>query len=180
MTSTTPLVGIVMGSDTDFPVLREAAVMLERFGIPYELRVVSAHRTPDDMAAYGRSAHERGLKIIIAGAGGAAHLPGMLASHTVLPVIGVPIPTAHLGGLDSLYSIVQMPAGVPVATVAIGGGRNAGILAAEIIATFDPTVQEKLRAYKAELAELSRAKNPLPAVGESTRIDSPYDRDAAS
>jgi len=181
MTSTTPLVGIVMGSDSDYPVLREAAVMLERFGIPYELRVVSAHRTPDDMAHYGRSALERGLKVIIAGAGGAAHLPGMLASHTVLPVIGVPIPTKHLGGIDSLYSIVQMPAGVPVAAVAIGGGRNAGILAAEIIATFDRAVQEKLLAYKAELAEQSRAKNPLPAVGElHMAIEKPYDRDELS
>jgi 5-(carboxyamino)imidazole ribonucleotide mutase len=116
------------------------------------------------MADYGKSALDRGLKVIIAGAGGAAHLPGMLASHTIVPVIGVPIPTAHLGGMDSLYSIVQMPSGVPVATVAIGGGRNAGILAAEIIATFDCDVRDKLRAFKAELAEQSRAKNPLPSV----------------
>jgi 5-(carboxyamino)imidazole ribonucleotide mutase len=159
-----PLVGIVMGSDSDYPILRDAAVVLDRFEIPYEVRVVSAHRTPDDMADYGKSALDRGLKVIIAGAGGAAHLPGMLASHTIVPVIGVPIPTAHLGGMDSLYSIVQMPSGVPVATVAIGGGRNAGILAAEIIATFDYDVRDKLRAFKAELAEQSRAKNPLPSV----------------
>ncbi len=159
-----PLVGIVMGSDSDYPILRDAAVILDRFEIPYEVRVVSAHRTPDDMADYGKSALDRGLKVIIAGAGGAAHLPGMLASHTIVPVIGVPIPTAHLGGMDSLYSIVQMPSGVPVATVAIGGGRNAGILAAEIIATFDSDVRDKLRAFKAELAEQSRAKNPLPSV----------------
>jgi len=159
-----PLVGIVMGSDSDYPILRDAAVVLDRFEIPYEVRVVSAHRTPDDMADYGKSALDRGLKVIIAGAGGAAHLPGMLASHTIVPVIGVPIPTAHLGGMDSLYSIVQMPSGVPVATVAIGGGRNAGILAAEIIATFDSDVRDKLRAFKAELAEQSRAKNPLPSV----------------
>jgi 5-(carboxyamino)imidazole ribonucleotide mutase len=153
-----------MGSDSDYPILRDAAVILDRFEIPYEVRVVSAHRTPDDMADYGKSALDRGLKVIIAGAGGAAHLPGMLASHTIVPVIGVPIPTAHLGGMDSLYSIVQMPSGVPVATVAIGGGRNAGILAAEIIATFDSDVRDKLRAFKAELAEQSRAKNPLPSV----------------
>jgi 5-(carboxyamino)imidazole ribonucleotide mutase len=153
-----------MGSDSDYPILRDAAVVLDRFEIPYEVRVVSAHRTPDDMADYGKSALDRGLKVIIAGAGGAAHLPGMLASHTIVPVIGVPIPTAHLGGMDSLYSIVQMPSGVPVATVAIGGGRNAGILAAEIIATFDSDVRDKLRAFKAELAEQSRAKNPLPSV----------------
>ncbi len=159
-----PLVGIVMGSDSDYPILRDAAVILDHFKIPYEVRVVSAHRTPDDMADYGKSALDRGLKVIIAGAGGAAHLPGMLASHTILPVIGVPIPTAHLGGIDSLYSIVQMPSGVPVATVAIGGGRNAGILAAEIIATFDCEVRDKLRVFKAELAEQSRAKNPLPSV----------------
>ncbi len=157
-----PLVGIVMGSDSDYPTLRDAAAILDRFGIRYEMQVVSAHRTPLDMAHYGRTALERGLKVIIAGAGGAAHLPGMLAAHTVLPVIGVPIPTRHLGGLDSLYSIVQMPAGVPVATVAIGGGTNAGILAAEIIATFDQQVRDRLLAYKEELAAASRAKNPLP------------------
>lgn len=123
MTSEQALVGIVMGSDSDYSIMREAAEMLEQFGIPYEIRVLSAHRTPLDMAEYGRTAADRGLKVIIAGAGGAAHLPGMIASHTVLPVIGVPIPTRYLNGLDSLYSIVQMPAGVPVATVAIGGGE---------------------------------------------------------
>ncbi|MCX8050744.1 MAG: 5-(carboxyamino)imidazole ribonucleotide mutase [Chlorobi bacterium] len=169
-TPNSPVVGIVMGSDSDYPTMRQAAEMLERFGIPYELRVVSAHRTPLDMAQYGQTALDRGIKVIIAGAGGAAHLPGMLASHTVLPVIGVPIPTQHLGGLDSLYSIVQMPAGVPVATVAIGGGRNAGILAAQIVATFDPAVREKLLAYKAELAEQSRAKNPLPPVSDDSVV----------
>ncbi len=161
MNQPSPLVGIVMGSDSDYPILRDAAAMLDRFGITYEMQVVSAHRTPLDMADYGRTALERGLKVIIAGAGGAAHLPGMLAAHTVVPVIGVPIPTRYLGGLDSLYSIVQMPAGVPVATVAIGGGTNAGILAAEIIATFDQQVRDKLLAYKEELAAASRAKNPL-------------------
>lgn len=169
MRSDQPLVGIVMGSDSDYSIMREAAEMLERFGIPYELRVVSAHRTPLDMADYGRTAAERGLKVIIAGAGGAAHLPGMLASHTVLPVIGVPIPTRYLNGIDSLYSIVQMPVGVPVATVAIGGGRNAGILAAQIIATFDTTIQQRLLTFKVELAEQSRAKNPLPHASSDPR-----------
>jgi 5-(carboxyamino)imidazole ribonucleotide mutase len=164
MSQLQPLVGIVMGSDSDYPTMREAAAMLDRFLIPYEIRVVSAHRTPLEMADYGKTALERGLKVIIAGAGGAAHLPGMLAAHTILPVIGVPIPTRYIGGLDSLYSIVQMPAGVPVATVAIGGGANAGILAAEIIATFDPQVRQRLLAYKEELAALSRAKNPLPTT----------------
>lgn len=164
MRSEQPLVGIIMGSDSDYSIMREAAEMLEQFGIPYEIRVLSAHRTPLDMAEYGRAAADRGLKVIIAGAGGAAHLPGMIASHTVLPVIGVPIPTRYLNGLDSLYSIVQMPAGVPVATVAIGGGRNAGILAAQIIATFDASIRQRLLAFKSELAEQSRAKNPLPSV----------------
>ncbi|MEY3386901.1 MAG: hypothetical protein RIR53_1712, partial [Bacteroidota bacterium] len=124
--STQPLVGIIMGSDTDYPTMREAALICEEFGIAAEVRVVSAHRTPADMAEYASTAHERGLKVLIAGAGGAAHLPGMVASYSPLPVIGVPIATKQLRGLDSLMSIVQMPAGVPVATVAIGGGRNAG------------------------------------------------------
>ncbi|MCX7930035.1 MAG: 5-(carboxyamino)imidazole ribonucleotide mutase [Chlorobi bacterium] len=168
MNALQPLVGIVMGSDSDYPTMCQAAEMLDRFGIPYEMRVVSAHRTPLDMAQYGQTALERGLRVIIAGAGGAAHLPGMVAAHTIVPVIGVPIPTQHLGGLDSLYSIVQMPAGVPVATVAIGGGRNAGILAAEIIATFDPAVRQQLLAYKMEIAEQSRAKNPLPSPNTET------------
>ncbi len=157
--SAKPLVGIVMGSDTDLPVMREVASVCEEFGIPYELRVVSAHRTPADMAEYGTTAHVRGIKIIVAGAGGAAHLPGMLASYSPLPVIGVPIPTKQLRGLDSLLSIVQMPAGVPVATVAIGGGRNAGILAAEILSVANPEIQEKIVAYKNALAAESRAKN---------------------
>jgi len=157
--NTQPVIGIVMGSDSDLPVMREAADVCEEFGIPYEIRVVSAHRTPADMAEYGTSAHGRGLKIIIAGAGGAAHLPGMLASFSPLPVIGVPIPTKQLKGLDSLLSIVQMPSGVPVATVAVGGGRNAGILAAEILAITDEQLQEKLVAFKAAMAEESRKKN---------------------
>jgi 5-(carboxyamino)imidazole ribonucleotide mutase len=148
-----------MGSDSDWPVLQEAAEKLELLGVPYEKRVVSAHRTPDDMAEYGRTAESRGLKVIIAGAGGAAHLPGMLAAFTVLPVIGVPIPTKQLQGLDSLLSIVQMPSGVPVATVAIGAGANAGILAAQIVATFDGEVRKKVETFRAENARASRAKN---------------------
>ncbi len=156
-----PIVGIVMGSDTDLPVMRDAAAVCEEFGIPYEIRVLSAHRTPADMAEYGTTAHERGLKIIIAGAGGAAHLPGMLASHSPLPVIGVPVPTKQLRGLDSLLSIVQMPAGVPVATVAVGGGRNAGILAVQVLAITDETLRCKLVAFKRALAEESRRKNEM-------------------
>ncbi len=155
----TPLVGIVMGSDSDLPTMRGSIAICEEFGVPYEVRIVSAHRTPDDMAEYGRTAHQRGLKVIIAGAGGAAHLPGMIAAHTTLPVIGVPVPSKHLQGLDSLLSIVQMPPGVPVATVAIGGARNAGLLAVQILATSDAQLHQKLQQYKAEMAEMSRKKN---------------------
>jgi 5-(carboxyamino)imidazole ribonucleotide mutase len=155
------LVGIIMGSDSDWPTLQPAAEVCEEFGVPYEARVVSAHRTPDDMARYGRSARSRGLKVIIAGAGGAAHLPGMIASLTPLPVIGVPVPSKHLQGLDSLLSIVQMPAGVPVATVAIGGGRNAGLLAAQIVAQSDETLLARIAAYKSRLASESRKKTHL-------------------
>ena len=147
----TALVGIAMGSESDLPVMEEAASALRDFEIEYEMRVLSAHRTPDHMAEYARSAHERGIKVIIAGAGGAAHLPGMIASYTPLPVIGVPVPTQHIGGMDSLLSIVQMPNGVPVATVAIGKARNAGILAAQIIGASDPEVRAKVLAYKASL-----------------------------
>jgi 5-(carboxyamino)imidazole ribonucleotide mutase len=154
-----PLVGIAMGSDSDWPTLKETAAMLDRFGVSYEKRVVSAHRTPDDMRAYGLSASDRGLKVLVAGAGGAAHLPGMLAAYTSLPVIGVPIPTKKLQGLDSLLSIAQMPSGVPVATVAIGGGANAGILAAQVVGTFDESVRRRLEKFRAENSRLSRAKN---------------------
>jgi 5-(carboxyamino)imidazole ribonucleotide mutase len=153
-----PLIGIVMGSDSDWPVMQAAAEACEEFGIAYEARVVSAHRTPDDMADYGRTAIKRGLKVIIAGAGGAAHLPGMLASHTTLPVIGVPVQTKALKGLDSLLSIVQMPAGIPVATVAINNGRNAGLLALSILATFDKPLQKKLATFRRKQAATSRAK----------------------
>jgi 5-(carboxyamino)imidazole ribonucleotide mutase len=148
-----------MGSASDLPTLQPAAEILERFGVPHELRVLSAHRTPEAMADYARGAVSRGLKLIIAGAGGAAHLPGMLAAHTPLPVIGVPVSTTSLSGLDALLSIVQMPRGVPVATVAIGGGVNAGLLAAQILATSDPTLLERLLRYKAELAATARQQD---------------------
>ncbi len=157
--STQPIVGIIMGSDSDLPVMREAAAVCEEFGVPYEIRVVSAHRTPADMADYGATAHTRGIRVIVAGAGGAAHLPGMIASYSPLPVIGVPIPTKQLRGLDSLMSIVQMPSGVPVATVAIGGGRNAGILAVEILGASDAALRDRVVAFKQRLADESRAKN---------------------
>jgi 5-(carboxyamino)imidazole ribonucleotide mutase len=151
-----PLVGIVMGSDSDLPVMETAAEALTELGVPHEVRVVSAHRTPLDMIEYGRGASERGLRVIVAGAGGAAHLPGMLASVTSLPVIGVPVRGSSLDGLDSLLSIVQMPRGVPVATVAIDNGRNAGLLAARILATADPELARRLDAYREEIANVAR------------------------
>ena len=146
-------VGIVGGSRSDFPVLEKAAELLDTLAIPHELRVVSAHRTPDLLFRYAEEASGRGIRVIIAGAGGAAHLPGMLAAKTLLPVIGVPIPTEHLGGLDSLLSIVQMPRGVPVATVAIGGAENAALLAAQILALTDPALAERLTAHRAALRQ---------------------------
>ena len=151
-------VGIVMGSDSDWPVMRAAAEALAEFDIAYEADVVSAHRMPQEMLDYGRSAAGRGLSVIIAGAGGAAHLPGMLAAVTPLPVIGVPVPLKYLDGMDSLLSIVQMPGGIPVATVAIGNAKNAGILAARILATNDAELQQRLVDYAAELAETAHAK----------------------
>jgi 5-(carboxyamino)imidazole ribonucleotide mutase len=151
-----PLVGVVMGSDSDLPVLGQAAEALDGLGVPYEVRVVSAHRTPHDMVAYGSEARGRGLRVIVAGAGGAAHLPGMLAAVTDLPVIGVPVRGRSLDGLDSLLSIVQMPRGVPVATVAIDGGRNAGLLAARILALGDPELAERLAAAREGLAGAAR------------------------
>ena len=154
-----PLVGIIMGSDSDLPTMAKAAEALAEFGVPHEVKVVSAHRTPDDMARYAKSASRRGLRVIIAGAGGAAHLPGMTASHTILPVIGVPIESKALKGLDALLSIAQMPAGVPVATVAIGNGRNAGLLAVSILATHDDRLAAQLAAFKKRMAAESRAKN---------------------
>ncbi len=155
----TPIVGIVMGSDSDLETMRPAATILGELGISHEVRVVSAHRTPHDMLAYADGALERGLKVIIAGAGGAAHLPGMIAAATPLPVIGVPVPLRHLDGLDSLLSIVQMPAGVPVAAVAIGNARNAGLLAARILATSDPELARKVAHNQRELADMARAKD---------------------
>ncbi len=146
-----PLVGIIMGSDSDLPVMQDAAKMLEEFGVPYEITVVSAHRTPDVLVEYSNSAAERGLKVIIAGAGGAAHLPGMTASMTVLPVIGVPVKSKTMDGLDSLLSIAQMPPGVPVATVAVNGAKNAGLLAVQILGTKDQEFQKKMVEYKAKM-----------------------------
>jgi len=154
-----PSVGIVMGSDSDLPVMNAAAETCSEFGVGYEIRIVSAHRTPDDMANYGRTAVKRGLKVIIAGAGGAAHLPGMMASHTSLPVIGVPVESKHLKGLDSLLSIVQMPAGIPVATVAINNARNAGLLAVSILAVSNTVLRKKLDHFRSKQAAASRAKN---------------------
>ena len=147
--STAPLVGVVGGSRSDFPVLEDAVSVLSDLGVAAELKVVSAHRTPDLLFRYAEEAVGRGIRVIVAGAGGAAHLPGMLAAKTTLPVIGVPIPTTHLGGLDSLLSIVQMPRGIPVATVAIGNGTNAGLLAAAILALGDPALAERLAAWRA-------------------------------
>jgi 5-(carboxyamino)imidazole ribonucleotide mutase len=157
-----PVVGIVMGSDSDWPVMQEAARALEELDIPYEADVVSAHRMPDEMIAYGQAAAGRGLRVVIAGAGGAAHLPGMLASVTPLPVVGVPVPLTYLDGMDSLLSIVQMPAGVPVATVSIGGARNAGLLAARIVGTGDDalsrSVRERMVAFQSQLRDQAHAK----------------------
>lgn len=154
-----PRVGVVMGSDSDWPVMTAAAQALAEFDVPHEVRVVSAHRTPRDMLSYGEAAAARGLQVLIAGAGGAAHLPGMLASVTPLPVIGVPVPLAHLDGLDSLLSIVQMPAGVPVATVSVGGARNAGLLAVRILAATDKNLCARMAEFQAELAASAREKD---------------------
>jgi 5-(carboxyamino)imidazole ribonucleotide mutase len=158
-------VGIVMGSSSDFEVMNDAATTLARFNVDYEIRVVSAHRTPEAMLEYGRDARARGLKVLIAGAGGAAHLPGMLAASTALPVIGVPIALARLDGLDSLLSIVQMPRGVPVATVAINGGTNAALLALRIIGTSSDVLADQLDSYRDELAGEARAQDTdLPRI----------------
>ena len=159
-------VGIIMGSDSDLTVMKEAAEMLEHFGIEYELTVVSAHRTPKRMYEYAKKAKESGVSVIIAGAGGSAHLPGMVASITEVPVIGVPIKTSTLSGVDSLYSIVQMPGGIPVATMAINGAKNAGILAAQIIGIFDNEIYEKVKKYKEELvSEVEGKAQKLEQVG---------------
>lgn len=154
-----PVIGIIMGSDSDLPTMQEAAKVCEEFGVPYEIKITSAHRTPRFMASYAEGAHKRGIKIIIAGAGGAAHLPGMAASHSPLPVIGVPIRSKALEGIDSLLSIVQMPSGIPVATVAIGNAKNAGLLAMEILAISNKTLLRKVQLYKKKLEKESLAKN---------------------
>ncbi|GAA3526666.1 5-(carboxyamino)imidazole ribonucleotide mutase [Nonomuraea rosea] len=158
MTETPARVGIVMGSDSDWPVMKAAAEAVAEFGVPFEADVVSAHRMPVEMIDYGRQAASRGLQVIIAGAGGAAHLPGMLASVTPLPVIGVPVPLKYLDGMDSLLSIVQMPAGVPVATVAVGGARNAGLLAVRILAAADAGLRERMEEFQVRLKEQAYAK----------------------
>ena len=162
MSESTPVVGIIMGSDSDWPVMEAAATALAEFGVAYEADVVSAHRMPKEMVAYAESAADRGLRVIIAGAGGAAHLPGMVASLTPLPVIGVPIPLTHLDGLDSLLSIAQMPAGVPVATVAVGNARNAGLLAVRILATSDERLRDRMTDFQAALRE--------PALEKGARV----------
>lgn len=153
-----PIAGIVMGSDSDLPVMGDAAKALKEFAVPFEMKVVSAHRTPEEMVQYAKSARQRGIRVIIAGAGGAAHLPGMVAAITELPVIGVPVPIGHLQGQDALLSIVQMPKGVPVATVAIGNAWNAGVLAAQIIGSSDETVLNRVRKYKDGLREMVKRK----------------------
>ncbi|MFB2895484.1 5-(carboxyamino)imidazole ribonucleotide mutase [Aerosakkonemataceae cyanobacterium BLCC-F50] len=158
-----PLVGIIMGSDSDLPTMQGAIAICEEFGVTCEVAIVSAHRTPDRMVNYAQTAAQRGLKVIIAGAGGAAHLPGMVASLTPLPVIGVPVPSRHLQGVDSLYSIVQMPAGIPVATVAIGNATNAGLLAVQILATYQPQLQEKVVNYRQNLSE--------SVINKQTKLD---------
>ena len=153
------LVGVIMGSDSDWPTMEPASIALKEFGVEHEVRVISAHRTPTEMLEYASTAADRGLRVVIAGAGGAAHLPGMVASMTPLPVIGVPVPLTHLDGMDSLLSIVQMPAGVPVATVSIGGARNAGLLAVRILAASDDALQARMAQFQADLAETAKAKD---------------------
>ena len=166
-------VGIIMGSDSDLPVMQEAARLLEELGVHYELTIVSAHRTPERMFEYAKMASKRGLKVIIAGAGGAAHLPGMVAAVTVLPVIGVPIQSKTMSGVDSLYSIVQMPPGVPVATVAINGAKNAGLLAVQILATADKNLEIKLKKYQEDLKNQVITKaNKLESLGFKKYLES--------
>jgi 5-(carboxyamino)imidazole ribonucleotide mutase len=160
------LIGIIMGSDSDLPTMKEAVIVCEEFGVECEVAIVSAHRTPERMVEYAKLAHQRGLKVIIAGAGGAAHLPGMVASFTPLPVIGVPIATRNLQGVDSLYSILQMPAGIPVATVAIGNAKNAGLLAVQILATQQPDLLDKVQKYRQSLYDSVLAKqSQLSEIG---------------
>ncbi|MBW4519992.1 MAG: 5-(carboxyamino)imidazole ribonucleotide mutase [Scytolyngbya sp. HA4215-MV1] len=163
---TSPLIGIIMGSDSDLPTMQAAIAVCEEFNLPCEVAIVSAHRTPDRMVDYAKQAHLRGIKVIIAGAGGAAHLPGMVAALTPLPVIGVPVASRHLQGVDSLYSIVQMPAGIPVATVAIGNAKNAGLLAVQILASHDPLLLEQVQQYRQNLqASVMEKQAKLDEVG---------------
>ncbi|HIW63109.1 MAG TPA: 5-(carboxyamino)imidazole ribonucleotide mutase [Candidatus Stackebrandtia excrementipullorum] len=159
MSDARPTIGVIMGSDSDWPTMKGATEALDQFDVPYEVRVVSAHRTPHAMLAYADSAAGRGLKAIIAGAGGAAHLPGMVASATTLPVIGVPVPLAHMDGLDSLLSIVQMPAGVPVATVSVAGSRNAGLLAVRMLGTSDPALSARMRDHQVDMERMVAEKD---------------------
>jgi 5-(carboxyamino)imidazole ribonucleotide mutase len=159
VSSQSPLVGVIMGSDSDLPTMQAALDVLDEFDVPREVRIVSAHRTPDVMTEYAQTAADRGLEVIVAGAGGAAHLPGMTASMTTLPVIGVPVPLAYLDGMDSLLSIVQMPKGIPVATVAVGNAANAGLLAVRIVATSRPDLRAALEKYQADLAATVREKD---------------------
>jgi 5-(carboxyamino)imidazole ribonucleotide mutase len=169
---TNPRIGIIMGSDSDLPCMHRAAQICEQFQIPHEVAIVSAHRTPERMINYAQTAHTRGLQVIIAGAGGAAHLPGMVAALTALPVIGVPIQTKTLQGVDSLYSIVQMPAGIPVATVSIGNATNAGLLAVQILASHDPQLLAAVQAYRADLKEMVAKKDQeLSAIGYQQYLD---------
>ncbi|MEM6447157.1 MAG: 5-(carboxyamino)imidazole ribonucleotide mutase [Cyanobacteria bacterium P01_D01_bin.123] len=169
----TPLVAIAMGSDSDLPVMSAAADICDRFQVPYILKILSAHRTPERMVEFSRSAHEQGIQVIIAGAGGAAHLPGMMASLTPLPVIGVPVPTRHLQGLDSLYSIVQMPRGIPVATVAIGNAQNAGLLAVQILGSSRPNLLKQVQEYRTELARMVVEKDTkLEQIGHALYLNS--------
>jgi 5-(carboxyamino)imidazole ribonucleotide mutase len=165
--ASSPVVGIVMGSDSDWPTMQAAAEACAEFDVAYETDVVSAHRMPEEMLAYGKAAAGRGLRVIVAGAGGAAHLPGMLAAITPLPVVGVPVALRHLDGLDSLLSIVQMPAGVPVATVGVGNARNAGLLAVRILAAADPGLQERMREFQVTLADAARDKGRVVREGLS-------------
>ena len=168
---TATLIGIIMGSDSDLPTMKAAIEICEQFAVPHEVAIVSAHRTPERMVEYAQTAHQRGLKVIIAGAGGAAHLPGMVASLTPLPVIGVPIQTKALQGVDSLYSIVQMPAGIPVATVSIGNATNAGLLAIQILATQDPALLAKVITYRQSLKEMVLEKQArLETIGYSNYL----------
>jgi 5-(carboxyamino)imidazole ribonucleotide mutase len=169
------LVGVIMGSDSDWPVMKAAAEALDEFEVPYEVSVISAHRTPLRMLDYARTAADRGLRVIIAGAGGAAHLPGMVASATTLPVIGVPVPLKYLDGLDSLLSIVQMPAGVPVATVSVGGARNAGLLAVRVLAASDQNLRARLAEFAAQLASLVVDKDAALRSSLGVTSDDPAD-----